>query len=674
MENFSVESFSVESASVPRPTEPRPSARAADMSVAHDPSRRFVLPEDSPLLANLAALWARDPKLAEAIDAIDELPSYAVEASRHGEPTLTVSNESAQPIRLHSRYQPLDEARQLVASVNVQDRVAFHVHGFGLGYHVQELFDRAASDAVIFVIEPDLVMLRTALEQRDYTKMLSSGRLAFFWTQDKSNVFTTLTPHSASVSMGFEAVTHAPSVQLAPQFHEQYRTWIAEFEAYCRTTMATLVLNGRKTSENVAANLGWYVATPSAERLRGAYQGRPAIVVSAGPSLRKNKHLLPRAAGKACIIAVQTTLQPLLEIGVEPQFVTSLDYHDICTRFFEKLPPGLQTELVAEPKATSAIFGLHPGPLTILGNDFAEALLAEMKPAKAKLPSGATVAHLAFYLAEFLGCSPIIFVGQDLGFSDGLCYSPGTSYDDVWRPELSRFCTVEMKQWEQIVRDRQILRKVPDHLGRPTYTEERLFTYLQHFERDFARSGATIIDATEGGVLKRGAEPMRLADAIERYCTAPLPRIERPHAGVNPARVPEAVACLEKRRDEARQIERVSRDTLPLLEEVRDHLVDQRRVNRAIARIDALRSKMHGLGATYQLVMQLTQRSEMDRYMADRRISAAKVEGLEKQRRQVTRDIENVKSVIEAAVDFVDLMDRTIAALRETAAGKKEAA
>ncbi len=72
-----------------------------------------------------------------------------------------------------------------------------------------------------------------------------------------------------------------------------------------------------------------------------------------------------------------------------------------------------------------------------------------------------------YYLAEHLGCDPIIFVGQDLGFSDGLCYTPGTSYEDVWRPELSRYCSVEMKQWEQIVRERFILRKISDYQGRP---------------------------------------------------------------------------------------------------------------------------------------------------------------------------------------------------------------
>src|SRR5205085_7846355 len=121
------------------------------------------------------------------------------------------------------------------------------------------------------------------------------------------------------------------------------------------------------------------------------------------------------------------------------------------------------------------IFDMHPGALSLVGNAYAEELLREMGPNRSCIRQGATVAHLAYYLAEHLGCDPIIFVGQDLGFSDGLCYAPGTSYEDVWRPELSRFCTVEMKQWEFIARDRPILRRIPDFEGKPMYTEERLF-------------------------------------------------------------------------------------------------------------------------------------------------------------------------------------------------------
>jgi hypothetical protein len=386
--------------------------------------------------------------------------------------------------------------------------------------------------------------------------------------------------------------------------------------------------------------------------------------------------------GRAVIIAVQTTLHPLLELGVEPHFVTSLDYHDISTRFWEKLPKTLRTELVAEPKASSAIFELNPGPLSLLGNEFAENLLCEMKLGKTRLPSGATVAHLAYYLAEHLGCDPIIFIGQDLGFSDGLCYTPGTSYEDVWRPELGRFCTVEMKQWEQIVRDRSILRNVPDHQGRPMYTEERLYTYLQHFERDFARTKTRIIDATEGGVLKRGATSMRLSDAIVQFCQTPLACGEpgraaasrSAHPGLRWGLLPECIGSLHNRREEAKQIEQISLETLPLLEEVRDHLDDQSRVNRAIARIDILRSKIAQLGMCYSLIMQLTQNSELDRFRADQQISASKVDGAERQRRQVQRDVANVRHVIDASQLFQQLMDETLARVEQFRAMRREAA
>ena len=619
------------------------------------PSQQHQLPDDAPYLANLAALWAHDAALASRIDAIGHQPSYALTASRGGALTLARQINDA-TVYLHSRYDPLDEAAKLVDPAPVSERSCFYVHGFGLGYHVQTLFDRAADDGMIWILENDLLLLRTAFEAIDYSAMIESGRLHFVTAADKADFFGRLMPHAASLAIGFEGITHPPSLRFEPVFHAQMQQLIEEFRSYCQTTISTLVHNSKRTAENVTANLPWYISTPSLSRLENHYQGKPAIIVSAGPSLRKNKHLLKDAVGHAVLIAVQTTLQPLLEMGIEPNFVTSLDYHDICTRFFEKLPPNLKTELVAEAKATDAIFGLHPGPVSLIGNEFAESLLEEMQLNKAKLNSGATVAHLAYYLANYLGCDPIIFVGQDLGFSDGLCYMPGTSYEDVWQPELSRFCTVEMKQWEQIARDRHILRRVPDHQGNPTYTEERLFTYLQHFERDFAVAKNRIIDATEGGVLKRGAEPMRLADALAQFCKEPL-GIDRPaYPGRTQDKIDQCAESLNKRKAEASEILHIASETLPLLELLRDNITNQAFVNRTIAKIDQLRSRIKALSKCYGLITQLTQSSELSRFKADRQISAARVSGTEKQRRQVQRDIENVKAVAAAATEFAALV------------------
>jgi hypothetical protein len=645
------------------------------MAATGDISTRYVLPPDAPLLRNLAALWSLDPDLARRIEALHPAEPYAITPAKNGKPTVAVAMPAdggagaGRSVFLHSRYEPEQEAVRLIDSYDVGEQLIFYVFGFGLGYHVDVLLERASTDAILCIIEPDLRLLRTALEARDLTALLESRRVLFFTEAEKADLFARLTPHTAIASIGTLSIVHPPSRQLQPAFQAQFETWVAEFASFSRTSLNTLVLNGRQTAENIARNLGRYVSGPSLSRLRDAHKGKPAIVVSAGPSLRKNKHLLKDASERAVIVSVQTTLQPLLEMGVEPHFVTSLDYHDICTRFFERLPPTLRTELVAEPKATSAIFSMYPGPVSILGNDYADKLLAEMPVDRERLRAGATVAHLAYYLAEHLGCDPIIFVGQDLGFSDGLCYAPGTSYEDVWRPELSRFCSVEMKQWEQIVRERFILRRIPDHQGRPMYTEERLFSYLQQFERDFADSKARIIDASEGGAAKRGAAPMTLADALEQFCREPLADAFVSHPGIDASRAAACFSSLQKRLDEAAEIERISRATLPLLEEIRDHIEDQGRVNRAIIRIDALRSRMNDLGACYDLIVQLTQNTELKRFQADRKLSAAekKLDATEKQRRQVGRDIVNVRGIADAAAEFQSLMRDVIESLGKPA-------
>jgi hypothetical protein len=633
------------------------------MTARTDPSRDHVLPADAPLVRNLAALWAVEPRLARELEALPDGP-YTIVSSRSGPPTVVIES-AGRDVYLHSRHEPVDEANRLVAHVDFDERIAFFIHGFGLGYHVEAAFDRASDEAVICVVEPDLRMLRTALEARDLSRLIESRRVLLLTKVDKSEVFVRLAQQMAMFSLGYETIEHGPSVRLRPEVHAQFREWMDEFIAYSRTSINTLVINGRRTAENIARNIGWYAATPSMARLKDKHKGTPAIIVSAGPSLRKNKHLIKDAAGKAVIVAVQTTLQPLLELGVEPNYVTSLDYHQICTRFFEKLPPTLRTELVAEPKATTAIFGMNPGPISLLGNDFAESLVREMKLNKAKLPSGATVAHLAYYLAEHLGCDPIIFVGQDLGFSDGLCYAPGTSYDDVWRPELSRFHTVEMKQWETVVGDRKILRRIPDHQGRPMYTEERLFTYLQQFERDFLRTKTRIIDATEGGARKRGTTTMPLASAIASFCQKEQCPPYSDHTGLRWDLLEECIACLERRHDEAAEVEAISRDTMALLEEVRDYLSDQGRVNRLIAQIDVLRARMNTFGRTYDLIMQLSQLTELARFHADRKITASRIDGAERQRRQLMRDIQNVRGVCDAAREFQLLMRQVIVHLSE---------
>src|SRR5205807_8731107 len=99
-------------------------------------------------------------------------------------------------------------------------------------------------------------------------------------------------------------------------------------------------------------------------------------------------------------------------------------------------------------------------------------------------------------------------------------------------------------------------------------------------ERDFGRTQPRIIDATEGGALKRGATIMSLAESMKQFCNQPLPKTAPDHPGLQWQNLERCLGSLETRRSEAAQIREIAAQTLPLLQEIRDHLDDQQRANR----------------------------------------------------------------------------------------------
>ena len=195
------------------------------------------------------------------------------------------------------------------------------------------------------------------------------------------------------------------------------------------------------------------------------------------------------------------------------------------------------------------------------------------------------------------------------------------------------------------------------------YTEERLYTYLQQFERDFLQTSTRVIDATEGGVRKRGTEVMTFAGAIERYCREGGVEWLTDHGEADWSKREACRESLRKRWEEAGEIVEIAGKTLPLLREVADSLADQQKVNRLIARIDELRVRMNELSDCYELIVQLTQTTELERFHRDRAIAASRAKGTERQRRQVLRDIENVKAIEAAAGEFRALMETVMGVL-----------
>lgn len=619
-------------------------------------------------LRNMRALWRHDAELALCVDAVWEDERLPLEPTRTGQFTARCKTSDGTTMLLHSRVDPVAEAQQLIDSVSLTDKFCFVVAGFGLGYHIRALCDRIKGDAFVVALEPSINTLATALTCVDLHEAISSGKLVILVDDDKARLHDRLKAQSTLMMLGTQLIRHAPSVRVHGPSLNHLQNLINEFAAFTHMSLMTLISNSQITCRNIAMNLVNYVTTPPIDILKDRFSGTPAIVVSAGPSLSRNLDVLATVKDRAVICAVQTAIKPLMQKGIAPDFVTSLDFHEMSRKFFENAGDLSTVHLVAEPKATWHVIDNYPGPVSLLDNAWARLLIGDELGARGGLPAGATVAHLAFYLAVYLGCDPIIFVGQDLAFTGHVFYVPGVEMHQAWRSETNRFHSLEHLEWERIARNRPILRKVPGQDGRELYTDDLLFTYLEQFEKDIAATGRRVINASEGGARIRGTESMSLAEALDRCGAKPIDPKRFDYCQSLKKRDDKNLAAarqeLEKRIAELDEVVRVCDELLIVLRELQNLTHDADLFNRKLSRVDELRQRVHQKSLPYRIINAATQLAELRRFSADRQIEAADHSDTDRALRQLTRDIDFITGVREGVFEVKPMLEDGLARMK----------
>ena len=164
--------------------------------------------------------------------------------------------------------------------------------------------------------------------------------------------------------------------------------------------------------------------------LAGIFKGIPAFIVAGGPSLDKNIHLLPSVKGKGVIISVDTVLPALLRKGVKPDFVTSIDSQNLT---FEKIADvSLDVEgisLITMPwvnRKVSMIFPFERRFWWFSGHRI-EKWMNRIVGGTINERGAGRVAHLNLISAIVFGCSPIVFIGQDLAYTGGATHAKNTA-------------------------------------------------------------------------------------------------------------------------------------------------------------------------------------------------------------------------------------------------------
>ena len=615
------------------------------------------------LTANLEALGSLNHVARVAIQSAEDR-EIEIEIAEDGRLTGTWDGR-----RLASAHRPAAETARLVEEVDLSEQACIAIIGFGLGDHVEAFVRRLRGTGVVVVLETDAALLRAVFSRLDLSEWLADERLVLRVDPDDSvGLAASLAGAHSLMMIGTRIVEHPPSRTRIGAATGRFSRTLVDLAATARTSTTTLLGQSGTTIENQLSNLDHYAIGAGIEDLAGIARGRLGVVVSAGPSLRRNISVLarPGVRDRCAIVATQTTLRPLLDAGIAPHFVTALDYHVISSRFYEGLDPASleDTELVIDSRVNRAVTEAWPGRIRCIPSLQLDEFLGPLARGGERLQASTTVAHLAYTFARHLGCDPVALIGQDLGFTDGLYYAPGTAIHEVWLPELNSFNTVETMEWERIARHRNHLSERHDVNGRRIFTDAQMLNYLQSFEVRFAedvRNGLRIVDATEGGVRKRNTEIRSLAETIEAHAgiqTAAIdfPRSTRSEAGDRHA-VLERLGLVRTELDE---IAEASDRTLEILERMLEVQSDASEMDRLFQRLEAPRATVKRHAASRRLTDWFNQLATFQRLRADRRIRLADdLQPIDRQRAELERDVVNVRWTRDACRMLGDLLQST---------------
>lgn len=440
----------------------------------------------------------------EIVETTTNLERIEILESRTGVPTARVMSPNGQMVFLHSSVDPVKEARKIAASVSNDPGKVIVVYGFALGYLVEALLEVVDERNPVFVIEPDAELFNAAMKSRDLCHIIDSNRV-YILVSDSPN---TIKAHFYAI---YDAAKYNDIIltglmghqTIYSNFYAKSMTYIKDIVNVKLLNLVTLIKMGPDFVSNALINLADYCTHPGVATLFGRFANIPAIIVSAGPSLNKNIHLLKEAKGKAIIFAVGTAVKALKKWNVEPDFIFSLDPHPLNYEHFKGVDVGGAT-LVAEIQSNHMVLEDYQGPIFMSGDVAILKWFGDSIEFKGKIESGGSVANNAMATAYKMGANPIILVGQDLAFGlDGHTHAAGTNYADKTYSggENINYLYVKANDGGKLLTDRSFY---------------QFLTFFQHWIEKYPER--EYINATEGGAFIEGTKLMTLQEVLTQYC------------------------------------------------------------------------------------------------------------------------------------------------------------
>lgn len=457
------------------------------------------------LKKNLSVLEKKNPRLAAAIAQAPKTGRYKLTASQRSDKAPTLLD-----LKINRNYyntiDPILVAEKDIDSRNIRLANLAVFLGFGAGYQAHEYMKRYPF-ANILIVEKDPELLNTVFSNLLVTDLLASPQVTILGGADPVTLYSSIFDFFNTASnMSYLKSLNIIDIPQALQAEQGYYVSIIRTAKEAISNVLTLYGNDPNDSllgiKFTLRNISTIIDSPGIKDLEGVFKGKPGVVVATGPSLNKNIALLENIYDRAVIVGADASVKVIKKYGLKPaHMVTSLERVISTSRLFEGLTEEDTKDsfLSACPVVVPETYANFPGEKIIVYRNFATFKWLDIP--KGILDIGPSSANMAFKILEFLGCDPIILIGQDLAYGDdNSSHAEGFHYGSTFE-----------------TKNRPDALEVEGNYKDKVYTSIYWRMFLKHYERDISTYKGTVINATEGGAKIHGTKIMSFAEAIEKY-------------------------------------------------------------------------------------------------------------------------------------------------------------
>jgi hypothetical protein len=506
---------------------------------------------------NLQALELKDPHLAKRLRDMPVPDIISIDQSLDGLPALRIADKEGRAYVIYDRVHLFQKVRRELKGKSFRAEDAALIIGFGLGHHITEIIRRMEMDHEIFVVEPSLDLLKTAMVHHDLRPILHHERVHLFAGTELEGFTEILERHLLHIVAGeLQELTLAPLKRAFPDLYQSVEDKIEKILLHLRLNYRFYMGNDILL-ENILRNAKHLTRVRDTKVLNGINRNLPAVIVSAGPSLNRNIDLLREFQDRILILAVDTALKPLLDRGIRPDLAVSVDPFEVNDQKIKALTCPLDIPLAFDPGVYRRIPERFSGLKFISSSPCELATwILSLAGLGENIGRALSATHQAFCIARAMQSDPIIFMGLDLSFSDNRHHAEGAVF--TWAPG-------------EKLESGYVL--VPDIYGNTVKTLPGFQAMIGLLETEIAITRSLCIDATEGGALIRGTQVMPLKDALGTFLTertqpkAPLRnRVRIQENDINIEPIQQGIKTLIH---EAETIVQIRQQGMPLLDKVK---------------------------------------------------------------------------------------------------------